>query len=93
MIMKRKPVAITIPAGSSHGLTRTPGLSLCGAFNDCSATKNVPNHSEASKEENKTPSSKESKGRHKNKKTSPSGIPKPSPTGWTASGPGCSKPD
>ena len=91
MIMKRKPVAITIPAGSSPGLTRTPGLSLCGAFNDCSATKNVPNHSETSKEENKTPSSKESKGRHKNKKTSPSGIPKPSPTGRTASVVKCSR--
>ena len=91
MIMKRKPVEITIPAGSSPGLTRTPGLSLCGAFNDCSATLNVPNHSETRKEENKTQSSKERNGRHKNKKTSPSGIPKPSPTGKIASVVKCSR--
>ena len=91
MIMKRKPVEIIIPAGSSPGLTRTPGLSLCGAFNDCSATINVPNHSETRKEENKTQSSIERNGRHKNKKTNPSGIPKPSPIGKIASVVKCSR--
>ena len=64
---------------------------MCGAFNDCSDTINVPNHSETRKEENKSPSSKERKGRHKNKKTSPSGIRKPSPTGKIASVVKCSR--
>ena len=63
---------------------------MCGAFNYCSATLNVPNHSETGKEEKKTQSSKERNGRHKNKKTSPSGIPKPSPTGKIASVVKCS---
>ena len=46
------------------------------------ATEKLPSRlRKKRKQENKTQSSKERNGRHKNKKTSPSGIPKPSPTG------------
>ena len=55
---------------------------MCSAFTDCSATKK---YQTIRKKENKTLSSKERKGRHKNKKTSPSGILKPSPTSKIAS--------
>lgn len=89
--MERKPVVITIPDGSSPGLTRAPGLSLCGAFNDCSVAQNVPSSSTTEIEVNKIQSSKERKDRHKNKKTSSSEIQQTSPIGKSVSVVKCSR--
>ena len=66
----------------------TDKLSLFPMF----PTKKFPSRlRKKGKQENKTQSSKKRNFRHKNKKTSPSGIPKPSPTGKIASVVKCSR--